>query len=313
MHIGSNRLLPRDSTSTCVEHSPPLIHCPMSCTCPPLATLVHRYDAFFFDAYGVLVDQSGALPGALPLLAKLLDSHKPVYVLTNDASRLPNSVLTRFAQMGVTLTLGQIITAGEMIAPYFSAHELRGARCLVLGTADSHAYAAAAGGQVVAPSEPAGIVVVADDSGYTLQTLNDALNALLDTIAAGEPAHLIIANADRLYPYRTPAGQTRFAIASGSLGTMLADAVLTRASRPSNFHVAFLGKPETPMFDEAIRRAGTRNALMIGDQLGTDILGATHADLDSLLVGTGITDLNTLSRSDIQPTFTIPALADLLK
>jgi ribonucleotide monophosphatase NagD (HAD superfamily) len=49
-----------------------------------------------------------------------------------------------------------------------------------------------------------------------------------------------------------------------------------------------LGKPYSPIFEEAIRRAGTSNAVMIGDQLETDILGANTAGIDSAVVSTGI-------------------------
>jgi HAD superfamily hydrolase (TIGR01450 family) len=48
------------------------------------------------------------------------------------------------------------------------------------------------------------------------------------------------------------------------------------------------GKPETPIFDEALDRFGARKALFIGDRLDTDILGACRAGIDSVLVLTGI-------------------------
>ena len=51
---------------------------------------------------------------------------------------------------------------------------------------------------------------------------------------------------------------------------------------------AKLGKPHPPIFTEAILRAGSNNAIMIGDQLETDILGANNVGLDSTVVTTGI-------------------------
>ena len=48
------------------------------------------------------------------------------------------------------------------------------------------------------------------------------------------------------------------------------------------------GKPETPIFDEAVSRFGAHRPLFIGDRLDTDILGAQRAGIDSALVLTGI-------------------------
>ena len=48
------------------------------------------------------------------------------------------------------------------------------------------------------------------------------------------------------------------------------------------------GKPEVAIYEEAFRRFGSRRALMIGDRLDTDILGANRAGIPSILVLTGI-------------------------
>jgi hypothetical protein len=48
------------------------------------------------------------------------------------------------------------------------------------------------------------------------------------------------------------------------------------------------GKPERPIFDEAVARFAAHKALFIGDRLDTDIAGAQAAGLDSVLVLTGI-------------------------
>src|SRR5690606_1049300 len=42
------------------------------------------------------------------------------------------------------------------------------------------------------------------------------------------------------------------------------------------------GKPEVAIFEEAFRRFGTRSALMLGDRLDTDILGANRTEISSV-------------------------------
>ena len=43
-----------------------------------------------------------------------------------------------------------------------------------------------------------------------------------------------------------------------------------------------------PMFEEAVRRAGTREMVMVGDQLATDILGAQSSGIHSALLDEGL-------------------------
>jgi ribonucleotide monophosphatase NagD (HAD superfamily) len=48
------------------------------------------------------------------------------------------------------------------------------------------------------------------------------------------------------------------------------------------------GKPEVPIFEEAVARFGAQHPLFLGDRLDTDILGANRAGIASALVLTGI-------------------------
>ncbi|MFC6345487.1 HAD-IIA family hydrolase, partial [Nocardioides hankookensis] len=75
------------------------------------------------------------------------------------------------------------------------------------------------------------------------------------------------------------------------------------------------GKPERPLLDETIRRVGGQRPLMVGDRLDTDIEGARRADLDSLLVLTGVTGLAELvaAQEEVRPTYVAPDLAGLLE
>ncbi|HET9383075.1 MAG TPA: HAD hydrolase-like protein, partial [Streptomyces sp.] len=50
------------------------------------------------------------------------------------------------------------------------------------------------------------------------------------------------------------------------------------------------GKPLPPMHRETILRTGAERPLVVGDRLDTDIEGAFHGGVDSLLVLTGVTD-----------------------
>ena len=74
------------------------------------------------------------------------------------------------------------------------------------------------------------------------------------------------------------------------------------------------GKPARPLLDETVRRMGAERALMVGDRLDTDIEGAHRADVDSLLVLTGVTGLPELvaAAPEERPTYLAPDLDGLL-
>jgi hypothetical protein len=75
------------------------------------------------------------------------------------------------------------------------------------------------------------------------------------------------------------------------------------------------GKPARPLLDETVRRVGGDRPLMIGDRLDTDIEGAHRAEVDSLLVLTGVTGLAELvaATPEQRPTYLSPDLSGLFE
>ena len=70
-----------------------------------------------------------------------------------------------------------------------------------------------------------------------------------------------------------------------------------------------LGKPHPAIYQEAIRRSGTRDMVMIGDQLETDIRGSNNMGLDSALVTTGVTGTKTNKLPKrLRPTYLLTSL-----
>lgn len=253
------------------------------------ADLVARYEVILLDAYGVLNDARGALPAGRALLHEIARQSRRFFVVTNDASRLPETCAARFRSFGLDIASDRIITSGALLAPYFAEHGLHGARCMVLGTDDSRAYVRAAGGAIVPvdPAQPCDALIVCDDSGYPfLETVEDALSMLYRQLAGARPPRCILPNPDLIYPK----GGGQFGFTSGAVSALLEIGLRRLFPHRPEAQLCFtpLGKPHRPMFDEARRRAGTDSLVMIGDQLETDIAGACHAGIDSALLATGV-------------------------
>ena len=276
--------------------------------CVTIDDLVERYQVFLLDGYGVLIDAVQAMPGAQAFVERLRAAGKEILLLSNDASRLPSTSSERYRKLGVDLAPEQILTSGQLLADHFTAQGLRGKRCIVLGTADSKEYTRLAGGVVVpATDDRAEVIVIADDDDYPfLETINDAISVLLRRLSRGQATHLVMPNPDVVFPR----GHDSFGICSGAIAAMFESAA--RLREPSgSIRVIPLGKPHPPMFEAAARRLSGRDKramVMIGDQLGTDILGANNFGIDSVLVLTGLGRAGEITRSPARPTYILPDL-----
>lgn len=258
-----------------------------------IAELADRYQVILLDAYGVLVDGVGALPGAREMLRAIRARGRSFLVATNDASRSPASAAARFSRLQLDIPAERIITSGSLIAPYFAAHGLQGARSMVLGPEDTAAYVRAAGGRIapIAAESDIDALIIGDDEGYPfLAGLEAALSAVARQLEKSREVALILPNPDVIFPkspgvYGYTAGAVALLIEAG-----LARLFPRRAADPKGGGIRFarLGKPHLPMFERARELAGTDSLVMVGDQLQTDIAGANAAGIDSALVGGGV-------------------------
>lgn len=270
-----------------------------------LEQLIARYDTLLFDAYGVLIHNSGALPGASELINRLNQIGKPYLILTNDASRLATTASARYQGYGLAITPERIFSAGSLLAGHFQQHHLTGKRCLVLGPEDSRQLVANAGGQPVVAGDDFEVLVVADEMGYPLlETVDTTLSALCRRLDQNLPIHLILPNPDLIYPKATG-----FGITAGSIAMILEAALQLRYPGHDDLRFIRLGKPHAAIFQAAQARSPGK-LVMIGDQLETDIRGAQGCGIASVLVRSGIT--SSASPLNPRPDYVIDSVAALL-
>ena len=248
--------------------------------------LIDLHEVLLFDAYGVLMDSSGALSGAVELIARLNQAGKRYYILTNDSTRLPSTSAARYRSFGLDIHVDRVVSSGSLLENHFQAHSLAGAECVVLGTGDTARYVEEAGGRVVPPDERFDVLVIGGVSGFPfVETVDSVLNTAFRQLDEGAKPHLVVMNPDVLYPR----GNGRFGIAAGSIAVVLESALNLRYPDRGDVLCARLGKPYAPIFQEAERRSGSRDMIMVGDQVETDIRGANDFGIESVLIETGVT------------------------
>jgi ribonucleotide monophosphatase NagD (HAD superfamily) len=248
-----------------------------------LGDLLPRYDALLLDAYGVLVDATGALPGAAALLAELRRRGQPLRVVTNDASRSAATCAARFVALGLAIEPHEVITSGSLLAPAIAAHGLVGRRVAVLGTDDSRAYVHDAGALVVPLAEGMEVdgVAICDDAGFPfLRGCELVVSACVRAAQVGRAPTLLLPNPDITYP--RAAGE--WGLTAGAIAAMIELALARRLGAAAPRAIP-LGKPGPALLERACADLGTRRVLMVGDQPETDVAAALAAGVDVVLIG----------------------------
>jgi HAD superfamily hydrolase (TIGR01450 family) len=250
------------------------------------ASLIDQYKAVFFDAYGVLKNAHGLIPGVDRTINALIQTEKPFYILTNDASRSPDQLAESYARLGLPMVTADRIVSSGMLAREYLQLKVSHGTVAYLGTdtsahyienADMHALPI----REVDLNDAADItaLVLLDDEGFDWNTdLNKTVNLLrLRNIP------VIVANTDATYPV----SGNRVAVAIGGVADMLERIVGKQFIR--------FGKPDAQLFMFAFdllrerMTIGKNEILMVGDTLKSDILGGNKFGFDTALVLTGNT------------------------
>lgn len=268
-------------------------------------SIVKNYKAVFFDAFGVLKNHQGLIPGIINTFEYLDSKGIKYYLLTNDSSRSPEMLAQWYQDRGVRqVTADKILSSGMVAMEYFKLKVSNGNSVAYLGTENSAHYIETAGLKTVAVKnidlnhiDHIESFAFLDDEGFNWnEDINKAINLLRK-----KNMTVVVANTDINYPVN----QNDVSIAVGSLADMVEKIIGKSFIR--------FGKPDAQMFLLAYERAlqdidvKRNEILMVGDTLHTDIMGGNKFGLDTVLVLSG----NTLpemaqiriSSSGIIPTF----------
>ncbi|HEX5401374.1 MAG TPA: HAD-IIA family hydrolase [Pseudonocardiaceae bacterium] len=249
--------------------------------------LLHNYDALLLDLDGTVYRGATPIDTAEPAIQAAHQAGVAVRFVTNNASRSPDDVAEHLNRLGIPAKHDEVTTSAQAAAGMLVDRVAPGADVLILGTGALAAEARALG---FTPVRAAGPGVKAVLQGLSQEVgWRDLAEACL-AIRAG--ALWIVCNADATLP-------TERGLLPGN-GALVA---AVRAATDATPLVA--GKPERPLMDDAIKAAGARHPLAIGDRLDTDIEGAVNVGIDSLLVLTGVATAATLLAAEParRPTF----------
>lgn len=267
-------------------------------------SIIDKYKVVFFDAFGVLKNYEGLLPGIERTFAYMEAQGKEYYIVTNDASRSPAQLAETYHRGGLTFISPDRIVSSGMLTKEYLDLKVRDGIVAYLGTPNSAHYIERSGLQTLPVSainssniDKVNVLIFLDDEGFDWATdLNTTVNLIRKRTIP-----VIVANTDRAYPLTI----SDVSIAIGGIAAMVESVVGKQFIR--------FGKPDSQMFMFAydLVRAnspiGKHEIVMVGDTLNTDILGGNKFGLDTVLVLSGNTlakDVDTrITATGIVPTY----------
>ncbi|MFI9385920.1 HAD-IIA family hydrolase [Kutzneria sp. NPDC052558] len=232
--------------------------------------LLAAYDALLLDLDGTVYRGGEAVPGAVEAIKASRERGAGIRYVTNNASRKPASVAAHLNELGFQASDDEVSTSSQAGAAVLAEHLEPGALVLIVGTqalADEVTAVGLTTTRTYSPEVAAVVQGHSPDTGWS-----DLAEAAL---AIRNGAFWVACNIDATLP-------TERGLMPGN-GSMVA-AVRTA----TDVEPVVAGKPARPLMDQAIRSAGASKPLVVGDRLDTDIAGATAAELDALLVLTGV-------------------------
>jgi HAD superfamily hydrolase (TIGR01458 family) len=224
--------------------------------------------ALILDMEGVLHVDWAALPGAPEALAQLRAAGVEVAVLTNTTGRTRAAIAERLATLGMPVPAERIVTSAWAAAEHLRRQPHRPR---VYALAAPAVLTELEGLNLVgSPAEAETIVLGGPDERWTYAVLNGVFRAL------HEGASLVAMQRNRWWT--TAAGP---ALDAGMFVAGLEYAAGVQA--------AVVGKPSPGIFAAACARTGAdpTDAMMVGDDLESDLRPAAQLGMATCLVRTG--------------------------
>ncbi|MGW8766351.1 TIGR01458 family HAD-type hydrolase [Streptomyces sp. NPDC055815] len=252
---------------------------------------MERIRAVLVDIDGVLTVSWKALPGTVSAMEQLRGTGLPIALVTNNTSRTRAAIASRLAGLGFPVGAGDILTAPAATAAYLREH-FPGARCRLLNSGDVRDDLP---GVTLVDEGDADVVVL---GGAGAEFGYEALNQVFRQLQRG--ARLVSMHRN-LY-WRTEGGLD---LDTGAFLEGLEKAARTEAE--------VTGKPAPAFFTSALAHLGVHasEALMVGDDIESDVLAAQRCGITGVLVKTGKYLPETHRTASGTPDHVLDSFADL--
>ncbi|HSV32198.1 MAG TPA: HAD-IIA family hydrolase [Atribacteraceae bacterium] len=247
--------------------------------------------SYLIDMDGVLVYGEKAIPGAREFIQRLEEGGHKYLVLTNNSRYVPLDLQHRLRSVGISLDARHFYSSAMATASFVRSQKPNGSAFVVGGTGLYQALNEV--GYVLTDYNP-DFVILGELEAYSYDKIIRASQLIL----SGTP--FIATNPDA-------SGPSDYGIipACGAVA-----ALLEKATGQAPY---FVGKPNPLIMRLALRYLDehSENAVMVGDRMDTDIVVGLEAGLETILVLTGVTKAEMVTRFPYRPHCVVDSVAEI--
>ncbi|WP_413627186.1 TIGR01457 family HAD-type hydrolase [Fructilactobacillus vespulae] len=254
-----------------------------------------RYKGYLIDLDGTIYQGKIKIPAAKRFIERLQKNNIPFLFVTNNTTKHPKDVVKNLAENhDIFVTVDNVYTAGQATAEYISADADKkqlGKTAYVIGENGLKGLINQANFDIY--TENPNYVIVALDRDLTYQKLAQAV------LYVNQGAKFIGTNADTLIPST-----------EGMLPS--AGALIDSVRYATGINPTIIGKPNDLIVKNGARKLNLADdeVVMVGDNYNTDILAGINANVDTLLVYSGVSTKDQIKNVAKKPTHEIDSLDD---
>ena len=249
--------------------------------------------AFISDMDGVIYHGNHLLPGAAEFIRFLEERELKYLFLTNSSERTPRELAEKLARLGVRVAPEHFYTSALATADFLSRQK---PGCSVFAVGEAGLLHALYEKDISMNDIDPDYVVIGETRTYSFERLEKAVRLVL------KGAKLIGTNPDLT-------GPTEHGIVPAT-GALISPIELSTGK-----HAYFIGKPNPFMMRRAVKylNAMSSETVIIGDRMDTDIIAGVEAEVDTVLVLSGVTKQDEIGRFAYTPKYVMSGLDELVK
>ncbi|NMB94999.1 MAG: HAD family hydrolase [Clostridiaceae bacterium] len=254
--------------------------------------LIREKTGFICDMDGVIYHGNHLLNGVSDFVNWLKSENKKFLFLTNSSERSPKELEQKLKRLGLDVDESHFYTSALATAS-FLASQCPGGSAFVIGEAGliNALYDAGFSMNDINPD----YVVVGETRSYSYERIERAV------FLVQKGAKLIGTNPDLTGPSEkgiVPA--TR--------------ALISPIEMATGKQAYFVGKPNPLMMRVGLKRLGCRSedTVIIGDRMDTDIIAGIESEIDTVLVLSGVTNMDNINNFPYSPKYILNGVGDIV-
>ena len=248
---------------------------------------------FICDMDGVIYHGSKLLPGAKEFVQWLQDENKKFMFLTNNSSKTKRELQLKLSSLGINVAEEHFYTSALATATFLKMQSPNGSAYVIGDAGLTNAIYNV--GFSINNTDP-DYVVLGETRTYNFEMMEKATQLVL------KGAKLIGCNYDVTGPV------------DGGIAPATR-ALISPIEMATGKKAYFVGKPNPLMMRHGLNSLGVENedAVIVGDRMDTDIVAGIEAGIDTVLVLSGVTSIESMKRFSYRPTYIFDGVGDIIK